>query len=170
MRQAILKAYELVPEAYRQKFRNSAKQDSQTYIEFARQKEALFDRWCAAKTVEKDFNKLRQLMLVEEFKKCLHSDVKMYLDEQKADSLHQAAILADEYCLTHKSSFVRSETKGASHPEGKQSDRQFPDRSLPPITRSERKSAGRSNLFLLQAKGACDVRMLESGKKGEEQG
>jgi len=129
LRQAILKAYELVPEAYRQKFQNSTKQDSQTYIEFARQNEALFDRWCAAKTVEKDFNKLRQLMLVEESKKCLHSDVKMYLDEQKANSLHQAAILADEYCLTHKSSF---ETKGASHLEGKQSDKSFPDRSLPP--------------------------------------
>lgn len=27
----------------------------------------------------------------------------MYLDEQKADILHQAAVLADEYCLTHKS-------------------------------------------------------------------
>jgi len=43
-----------------------------------------------------------------------------------------AAILADEYCLTHKSSFEKSETKGASHPEGNQSDRSFPDRSLPP--------------------------------------
>ena len=81
VRQAILKTYELVPEAYRQKFKNSTKQDSQTYIEFARQKEALFDWWCVAKTVEKDFNKLKQLVLVEEFKKCLHSDVKMYLDE-----------------------------------------------------------------------------------------
>ena len=86
-----------MPEAYRQKFINLTKEDSQTYIEFARQKETLFDRWCAAKTVEKDFCKLRQLLLVEEFKKCLHSDVKMYLDKQKADSLHQAAMLADGY-------------------------------------------------------------------------
>ena len=49
VRRAILKAYELVPEAYRQKFRNCKKQDSQTYAEFAREKEALFVRWCAAK-------------------------------------------------------------------------------------------------------------------------
>ena len=116
VRQAVLKAYELVPEAYRQKFRNSIKQDSQTYLEFARQKEALFDRWCAAKTVEKDFTKLRQLVLVEEFKKCLHSDVKMYLDEQKAD----------EYFLTHKRSFEKDEVKGASHLGNKQPDRSFP--------------------------------------------
>ena len=59
VRQAILKAYELVPEAYRQKFRNCKKQESQTYVEFAREKEALFDRWCSAKQVDKDYNKLR---------------------------------------------------------------------------------------------------------------
>ena len=109
IRQAILKAYELVREGYRQKFRNCKKQDSQTYVEFAREKEALFDRWCAAKQVDTDYNKLRQLILVEEFKKFLQSDVKMYLDEQKADGLHQAAVLADDYSLTHKQSFLRGE-------------------------------------------------------------
>jgi len=84
--QAILRTYGLVPEACRQKFRSLTKHDSQTYLEFARRKEVLFDRWCTAKVVGKNFNKLKQLMLVEEFKKCLHSDVKMYLDKQNADS------------------------------------------------------------------------------------
>ena len=105
VRKAILKAYELVPEAYRQRFRNARKQGGQTYVEFARDKEALLDRWCTAKQVDNDFRKLRQLLLVEEFKKCLESDVKMYLDEQKADNLHQAAVLADDYSLTHKTTF-----------------------------------------------------------------
>ena len=41
---AILNAYELVPEAYRQKFRESKKDNSQTYVEFARNKERMFDR------------------------------------------------------------------------------------------------------------------------------
>ena len=45
----ILKAYELVPEAYRQKFRNSRKGEKQTYVEFGREKEMLFDRWCCQK-------------------------------------------------------------------------------------------------------------------------
>ena len=79
--QAILKVYELMPEAYRQTFRNATKHGSQTYLEFARQKEVLFDWWCTAKAVEKGFNKLGQLVLVKEFKKCLHTGVKMYLDE-----------------------------------------------------------------------------------------
>ena len=37
--QAILKAYEKVPEAYRQKFRNYIKASSQTYTEFAHAKQ-----------------------------------------------------------------------------------------------------------------------------------
>ena len=38
VKEAILKAYELVPEAYRQKFRNYLKYDSKTHVEFAREK------------------------------------------------------------------------------------------------------------------------------------
>ena len=83
-------------------------------MEFAREKEALFDRWCAAKQVDNDYSKLRQLLLVEEFKKCLQSDVKMYLDEQKADGLYQVAVLADDYSLTHKNSFLRPEQQISS--------------------------------------------------------
>ncbi|KAJ8044992.1 hypothetical protein HOLleu_07906 [Holothuria leucospilota] len=66
VKKAILQAYELVPEAYRQKFRKYRKADTQTYVEFAYQKERHFDRWCASKKVS-TFDTLRQLMLVEEF-------------------------------------------------------------------------------------------------------
>ena len=44
VKEANLKAYELVPKAYRQKFRNYLKYDSKTYVEFARGKENLFNR------------------------------------------------------------------------------------------------------------------------------
>ena len=63
MKTAILDAYELVSEAYWQKFRESTKGDTQTYVEFAREKERLFDRWCASMGVEEDFKKPRELML-----------------------------------------------------------------------------------------------------------
>ena len=51
VKQAILTAYELVPEAYRQKFRGLRKADSQTYVEFAHDKEVFFERWCASRAV-----------------------------------------------------------------------------------------------------------------------
>ena len=115
----ILKAYELVPEAYRQKFRNCRKEHDQTHVEFARTKEQLFDRWCSSKDVKSDYAKLRQLMLVEEFKRCIHSDVKSFLDEREVETLDVAARLADDYALTHKVSFVNKPYKKPFNPQFK---------------------------------------------------
>ena len=70
VKEAILKAYELVPEAYRQKFRNNLKYDSKTHIEFAREMENLCNRWCHSKDSEvgEGFKKPKQMVLLEEFK------------------------------------------------------------------------------------------------------
>ena len=45
-------------------------------------------------------------MLIEEFKRCIHHDIRTFLDDQKADTLENVSRLADDYALTHKSSFV----------------------------------------------------------------
>ncbi|KAJ8035491.1 hypothetical protein HOLleu_22740 [Holothuria leucospilota] len=112
VKKAILQAYELVPEAYRQKFRKYRKADTQTYVEFAYQKERHFDRWCASKKVS-TFDALRQLMLVEEFKRCVNDDIKSHLEENKAEKLSEVANLADQYALTHKFGKVRqTQNKG----------------------------------------------------------
>ena len=50
-----------------------------------------------------DHEKLRQLMLVEEFKSCINSS---FLDEKQVETLESAALLADDYALTHKVSFI----------------------------------------------------------------
>ena len=89
------------PEAYRQKFRNCQREISQTFVEFARVKEQLFDRWCHSKKVNKDFEKLRQLILIEEFKHRIPFHMKTFIDEKQVENLQQAADLADEYFLTH---------------------------------------------------------------------
>jgi len=111
VRELILKAYELVPEAYRQKFRNAGKQSDQTYVEFARTKEQLFYRWCDSKKINKDHDKLCQLILIEEFKNCVNTDIRTFIDEQKAETLESAARLADDYSLTHKTNFVNKTQK-----------------------------------------------------------
>ena len=106
VKELILKAYELVPEAYRQKFRNCKKENEQTHVEFARTKEQLFDRWFSSKKIGSNHEKLRQLMLVEEFKRCINSDIKSFLDEKQVETLEAAARLADDYALTHKVSYI----------------------------------------------------------------
>ena len=63
VKNTIMQAYELVPEAYRQKFRSRQKGVGETYVEFAREKETLFDRWCSSKEVGEDYHKLREVIL-----------------------------------------------------------------------------------------------------------
>ena len=119
VKELILKGYELVPEAYRQKFRNCKKYSNQTHVEFARHKEQLFDRWCCSKKIDQNYDKLRQLMLVEEFKRCIQSDVKTFLDEKQVETLEEAACLADDYYLTHTVSFIAKPKPTFSHPQNK---------------------------------------------------
>ena len=104
VKEAILKAYDLVPEAYKQKFRNYLKYDSKTHVEFAREKENLFYKWCHSKEIVQDFKKLKQMVLLEEFKDKVRPDIRSHLDEQKVEELEKAAIMADDYALTHKMS------------------------------------------------------------------
>ena len=119
VKELILKGYKLVPEAYRQKFRNCKKDSNQTHVEFARSKEQLFDRWCCSKKIDQNYDKLRQLVLVEEFKRCIQSDVKTFLDEKQVETLEEAARLADDYYLTHKVSFIAKPKPTSSHPQNK---------------------------------------------------
>ena len=119
VKELILKGYELVPEAYRQKFRNCKKDSNQTHVEFARNKEQLFDRWCCSKKIDQNYDKLRQLVLVEEFKRCIQSDVKTFLDEKQVETLEEAARLADDYYLTYKVSFIAKPKSTSSHPQNK---------------------------------------------------
>ena len=77
-----------------------------TYVEFARSKEQLFDRWYHSQKEDKDHDNVRQLILIEEFKRCIHSDVRTFIDEQKAETLEDAACLANKFSLRHKVTFV----------------------------------------------------------------
>ena len=51
-------------------------------MEFAHEKEVLFDRWCSAKDVNSQA-KMRELMLVDEFKNCTPMAVSTYLNEHQ---------------------------------------------------------------------------------------
>ena len=56
-------------------------------------------------------------MLVEEFKRCIQSDVKTILDEKQVETLEEATRLADDYYLTHKVSFIAKPKPTSSRPQ-----------------------------------------------------
>ena len=98
----------LPPKLYRQQFRNYKKLEVQTYAEFARENEELCNRWCHSKEID-ELKKLRELILIEEFRQCVHSDIRSHLDDRKPETLVHAARLADEYAISHKINFKDSQ-------------------------------------------------------------
>ena len=64
---AVLKSFELIPEVYRQRFRTQRKKENQSYVEFLREKENAQEKWSDSKRIDGDVEKLRQLILAEEF-------------------------------------------------------------------------------------------------------
>lgn len=107
VKSAVLKAYELVPEAYRQRFRGWKKGDKQSQVEFVRDLTAHFGRWCTASEVD-TFEKLCDLVILEQFKNSVPTNVATYITEHKVSSPGQAAVLADEYVLIHRNNFSAS--------------------------------------------------------------
>ncbi|XP_068206109.1 uncharacterized protein [Palaemon carinicauda] len=98
----VLKAYEWVPERYREKFRSWIKRDGHTHMEYAREQRLWYDRWINAREVNGDFGKLQELILLEQFKDGINPLIKTYLDERDVDNVVEATRLSDNYALTHK--------------------------------------------------------------------
>ena len=117
LKQTVLAAYELVPEAYRQKFRTWKKKPGQTYAGFSREKEQWFDHWYRALQQDKTFEMLRETILLEEFKNHVPVDVRIHLDEHKVTKLRDAGVMADSYELAHRKSDSGARLSRSGYPD-----------------------------------------------------
>ena len=102
---AVLKAYELVPEAYRFRFRNMRKMYEQTNVDFMRALTLQFTRRSENITT---LDELVDLFLLEQYKNTLFEGVATYIVERKVRTASEAAVLADEWELTHRSRVDRT--------------------------------------------------------------
>ena len=62
----------------------------------------MLNRWLSSKNVNEDFKQLRQLVFIEQFKECIHANIKTHLDELDVNNLEDAATTADDYAFTHR--------------------------------------------------------------------
>ena len=94
-------------------FRVSINLTNKLMLTLQKEKEALFSRWWKSQKAETKED-LTQLILLEEFKNCLPDVICTFINEQKVSTLDRAAVLADEFILTHKPDFDRrqGEQKG----------------------------------------------------------
>lgn len=107
---AVLKVYECVPETYRQRFRSCKMITGRTHLEFVRELRRQATRWCSSLDV-KTFDDLLELIIIEQFKNSVPEQVATYVNEHKFQSPEEAASLADNYVLTHKSTAAVWQTR-----------------------------------------------------------
>ncbi|XP_068215900.1 uncharacterized protein [Palaemon carinicauda] len=101
VKKMVLNAYQLIPEAYRQKFRSWSKMFNQTFVEWAGQKAVKLDEWLAAEEAS-TFAELRELVLLEDFKNNIPKGVRIHIEEFNIDNVNEAAKAADRFVLSHK--------------------------------------------------------------------
>ncbi|KAK3875349.1 hypothetical protein Pcinc_019795 [Petrolisthes cinctipes] len=109
VKEEVLKAYALVPEAYRQRFRGIARKYDETHLEFARNKRDAFTRWLRSKGVN-SYETLFELILMEDFLSSVTRDVSLYLLDRDFETVETAAGQADVYVLRH----VKNQCNGVS--------------------------------------------------------
>lgn len=95
---AVLKAYELVPEAYRQRFRSWREGDR--HVAFAQDISAHFACWCSANEGD-SYEDLCNLIVLEQSKNSVSHNIAVHINESKVKTASAASVLADEYLLTH---------------------------------------------------------------------
>lgn len=136
---AVLKAYSLVPEAYRQRFRNLRRRSEQTYVEFAQDLKLQCQRWCSASEAQ-DYEELFNLLLLEQFTNTLPVQLATYIMEHELSNVSDAAVLADDYEFTHRARMFNCDKldwqrNSAGDPVP------FPHNVYPPPVRGEGQSA-----------------------------
>ncbi len=81
----------------------------QTHLEFVRDLRRHVTRWCASLDVE-TFDDLLELIIVEQFKTSVSEQIATYVNEHKVQSPEEAASLADNFVLTHRTTAAAWQT------------------------------------------------------------
>ena len=68
------------------------KKENQSYVEFLRDKESALEKWCDSKRIGGDVEKLEQLILVEEFLKCVPGEIRVHPSEKNNLSYEMGAL------------------------------------------------------------------------------
>ena len=98
VKNAILRRYNLTPEAYRLKFRGIKKRTDETYCETIVVMSEYYDRWMEGSEAN-DVESIRDVILREQFIRIVPEDLKIWLLDRKPSSVTEAAKLADQYLL-----------------------------------------------------------------------
>src|ERR1700733_5668256 len=108
LKQAVLVAYQKVPEFYRQRFRNTIKGDLETYYNYAFRLGIPFKSWLQGEEAFEDLPRLLEVIKIEQFSKCLPNQLHKWIVDKHPKTLLECAKLADEYNILYRAHKVQT--------------------------------------------------------------
>lgn len=94
---ALLQRFRFTAEGYRERFRQSKPQDSETAKQYATRLESFFDRWVEMGGTPKTYDGVRELIVSEQFLTNCHSALAVFLRERDCTKLSEMTQAADHF-------------------------------------------------------------------------
>lgn len=101
---ALLQRFRFTAEDYREKFRHSKPQDSETSKQYATRLMSYFDRWLEVSKTDKKLSAVRDLLVAEQFKDKCHDRLALFLRERNCRKLEELAEAVDHFLLAQRQS------------------------------------------------------------------
>lgn len=102
LKKAIVDEYELVPEAYRNRFRSCVKRQGDSFSDFNQFMCNQFERWIASVEATNNLDVLKNVICMEQFMSKCPDDIRQYLLDKGCKTSYECARRADEYVIMHK--------------------------------------------------------------------
>ena len=106
---AILARYDLTPETYRRKFRNSKKYPDESFQEWGIRARRYFDRWVGLSV--SDAKKLAELIIMEQMLNNMSPDLQIWLREHNPKTVDSLTGLAENYRLARQNTYSTAKTQ-----------------------------------------------------------
>ena len=101
LKSALLKYFQINPNAYRKKFRDSVLESGESYVQFVCRMRQYFDRWLKLSEVSEDFEGVCDFMVTDQLLTNCSKELREFLLEKSYTKSHDMAECADRYMIAH---------------------------------------------------------------------
>lgn len=126
LKKALLKGFNKTPDGYRKDFRAARIKDSESFDLFAIKLGRFFDQWIDSCDVQKEFQSLRDYMILDQLMSAVTPDLRTYLKENNVHDLKTAIQMSDSWSSAHRTqtrtTFVKNNPRKLDRHQGYQSD------------------------------------------------
>ncbi|XP_069140237.1 uncharacterized protein [Argopecten irradians] len=97
LKKALLKRFEKTEDGFRKAFRSSRPEGGETFTQFSLRLDNYFERWVEMTRTEKTYERLKDLVIRDQFIYCCGRELALFLKERIPSSLQEMARLADQF-------------------------------------------------------------------------